>query len=85
MGKRTVLILLAVAVVLVLVVVVLVVLNNRGPEAQASNGCGLAPPTESGKTEVQSMLVDGLEREYRLHLPTDYDQNTATSLVLVFH
>jgi polyhydroxybutyrate depolymerase len=31
------------------------------------------------------MLVDGLEREYRLHLPPDYDQNTASSLVLVFH
>jgi polyhydroxybutyrate depolymerase len=32
-----------------------------------------------------SMTVGGLEREYRLHLPPDYDQNTPASLVLAFH
>ena len=31
-----------------------------------SNGCGSAPPAAPGETEVLSMLVDGLEREYRL-------------------
>jgi polyhydroxybutyrate depolymerase len=50
-----------------------------------SNGCGSAPPAAPGETGVLSMLVDGLEREYRLHLPADYDQNTASSLVLAFH
>jgi polyhydroxybutyrate depolymerase len=45
----------------------------------------MTPPTELGKTEAQSMLVDGLEREYYLHLPSDYDQNTASSLIFAFH
>ena len=85
MGKRAVMILLAVAVVIVLVVVLVVVLGNRGPNLRASNGCGLAPATEPGKTKTQSLVVDGLEREYRLHLPTDYDQDTPASLVLAFH
>ena len=31
------------------------------------------------------MTVGDLEREYRLHLPPDYDQNSASSLVLAFH
>jgi polyhydroxybutyrate depolymerase len=31
------------------------------------------------------MTVGDLEREYRLHLPIDYDQNAASSMVLVFH
>jgi polyhydroxybutyrate depolymerase len=50
-----------------------------------SSGCGSAPPTVPGETEVLSMLVGGLEREYRLHLPAGYDQNTPSSLVLAFH
>ena len=85
MGKRAVMVSLAVAVVIVLVVVLVVVLGNRGPNVRASNGCGLAPATEPGKTKTQSLVVDGLEREYRLHLPTDYDQDTPASLVLAFH
>jgi polyhydroxybutyrate depolymerase len=31
------------------------------------------------------MVVGDLDREYRLHLPTDYDKDTAASLVLNFH
>ena len=50
-----------------------------------SNGCGSAPPAVPGETEALSMLVGGLEREYRLHLPAGYDQNTPSSLVLAFH
>jgi polyhydroxybutyrate depolymerase len=55
------------------------------PEPWMSRGCGHEPPAVPGETEVLSMLVDGLEREYRLHLPAGYDQNTASSLVLAFH
>ena len=55
------------------------------PEPWMSKGCGKEPPVITGETEVLSMLVDGLEREYRLHLPDNYDENTATSLVLAFH
>jgi polyhydroxybutyrate depolymerase len=85
MRRRAVLISLTTAAIVVLALVWILVLDNSGTKPRASNGCGTAPTTLPGKTEVQSMMVDGIEREYRLHLPTDYDQNTPTSLVLVFH
>jgi polyhydroxybutyrate depolymerase len=72
-------------------VVVLVVLlsfpvpDRVGSGSRSGGGCGAAPPAVPGETAALSMLVDGLQREYRLHLPADYDQNTATSLVLAFH
>jgi polyhydroxybutyrate depolymerase len=53
--------------------------------ARPSGGCGIAPPTTPGETSVLSMIVGDLDREYRLHLPTDYDKDTAASLVLNFH
>ena len=84
MRKRTVLISLAAAATVLLVVGILV-LDKAETGPRLSTGCGAAPPTVPGKTEVLSMLVDGLEREYRLHLPDDYDQDTSTSLVLAFH
>jgi polyhydroxybutyrate depolymerase len=56
-----------------------------GPTPTPEGGCGVAPPAVPGETEVLSISVDGLEREYHLHLPPDYDQNIPTSLVLAFH
>jgi polyhydroxybutyrate depolymerase len=53
--------------------------------ARPSGGCGIAPPTTPGETSVLSMVVGDLDREYRLHLPAEYDSDTATSLVLAFH
>jgi polyhydroxybutyrate depolymerase len=85
MKKRTVLIALAVVVVVLLLVVGIMVLNKAGTGPPLSKGCGAPPPAVPGETELLSMSVDGLEREYRLHLPEDYDQNTARSLVLAFH
>ncbi len=54
-------------------------------ETGLSSGCSTAPPAVPGNTELLLMPVDGLEREYRLHLPAKYDPNTPTSLVLAFH
>jgi polyhydroxybutyrate depolymerase len=84
MKKRTVLISLTAAATVLLVVGILV-LDKADTGLRLSNGCGIMPPTVPGETGVLSMLVGSLEREYRLHLPVDYDQNTPTSLVLVFH
>jgi polyhydroxybutyrate depolymerase len=67
------------------VLVWVLILDKTNTEPLLSSGCGIEPPTTPGETGVLSMLVDGLEREYRLHLPGDYKKNTATSLVLVFH
>jgi polyhydroxybutyrate depolymerase len=85
MKKRTILISLTAAVIVVLLLVWVLVLDKVDTTTQLSEGCGKAPLTIPGETEVLSMMVDNLEREYRLHLPSDYDQNTSTSLVLAFH
>jgi polyhydroxybutyrate depolymerase len=85
MKNQTVTVSLAVAALAVLVVVWFLVLDQAGTSTRSSSGCGTAPPAVPGETRVLSLRVDGLEREYRLHLPADYDRNTATSLVLAFH
>ena len=85
MRKRTVLILLMSSVIVVLALVWILVLDKDNAETRMSNGCGIEPPTVPGDTGVHSMMVDGLDREYYLHLPSDYDQNKAASLVLAFH
>jgi polyhydroxybutyrate depolymerase len=76
---------LSLAAAVIMVLVWLLGLDKDSTTPRLSNGCGTAPPAVPGETRVLSMLVDGLEREYRLHLPADYDQATATSLVLAFH
>ncbi len=50
-----------------------------------SRGCGLTPPTAPGQSRSLSLPLDGLTRTYRLHLPTDYDENAPTPIVLNFH
>lgn len=50
-----------------------------------SAGCRGLPPTSTGETIAQSIEVDALVRTYRLHLPTVYDADTATPIVLAFH
>ena len=56
-----------------------------GAAIQASTGCGARPPVAPGETGTFSMRVGDLEREYRMHLPPDYDRSRAVSLVLDFH
>ncbi|MCP3959923.1 MAG: hypothetical protein GY719_18925 [bacterium] len=52
---------------------------------RASAGCGTPPPVVPGKSGTVAMRAGGLEREYRVHLPPDYDPGRAVSLVLHFH
>jgi len=51
----------------------------------ASDGCGSRPPLEPGETIAATIQVGGLEREYRLHLPSGYDSSNPAPLVLVIH
>ncbi len=53
--------------------------------AQPSAGCGTTVPGTPGQTDVKHMSGAFGHREYRLHLPPDYDNKTPTALVLNFH
>lgn len=50
-----------------------------------SPGCGAEPPLAAGGSIAATIDVDGLDREYRLHLPSGYDANSPAPLVLVIH
>jgi polyhydroxybutyrate depolymerase len=54
-------------------------------EPRLSAGCGGTPPAKPGDTVVRTVRVGELEREYRLHLPTGYDPESAVPLVLAIH
>lgn len=51
----------------------------------ATIGCGQAPPIAPGGTAAQTITSGGVQREYVLHLPADYDSRAAQALVLVLH
>ena len=53
--------------------------------ARPSAGCGKEPTHFPGATSTVSINVNGLDRVYLLHIPTDYDYNKPTSLVLNIH
>jgi len=50
-----------------------------------SMGCGNPVPIEPGRSVSAALEVDGLDREYRLHLPVGYDSSQPAPLVLVIH
>lgn len=54
-------------------------------QADSSAGCGLTPHTAAGTSANVSLGYAGLARGYRLHLPSQYDPNTPTPLVLSVH
>lgn len=54
-------------------------------EVRASEGCGQRTPVTPGETGVFSMKVGELDREYRVHVPSGYDSQQPTSLVLDIH
>jgi len=85
MQRRTIMILLATALIVMVVLVWFLIQNKAEEVIRLSNGCGIEPSIVPGETGVKSIVVDGLDREYSLHLPADYDRNTTTSLVLAFH
>lgn len=53
--------------------------------ARSSAGCGKQPTHFAGATSSVSINVNGMDRIYLLHIPTDYDSNKPTSLVLSIH
>lgn len=59
--------------------------NASDAPARPSAGCGNEPPSFPGATATMNIEVNGLKRVYLLHLPTNYDRNKPTSLVLAFH
>jgi len=50
-----------------------------------SAGCGARPAAAPGKSVSTTLRGGELAREYRLHVPTGYDPDTAIPLVLVIH
>jgi polyhydroxybutyrate depolymerase len=56
-----------------------------GVPARGSAGCGTVPPVTPGKSARFTLRVGELDREYRVHLPPDYDSRRPVSLVLDFH
>lgn len=52
---------------------------------EASTGCGDSPPVKPGGSALATLDFDGLERDYRLHLPVGYDEDRPVALVLVIH
>jgi polyhydroxybutyrate depolymerase len=63
------------------------------PDASASTidrpvrttGCRQAPPVTPGTTTTQHITSGGLDREYTVHLPANYNRNRAYSVVMSFH
>ncbi len=62
-------------------------LGNRSvaTEAIGSPGCGEAPPVPAGRTTAAALNVNGVGREYWLHIPHSYVPDDPTPLVLAFH
>jgi polyhydroxybutyrate depolymerase len=54
------------------------------PTQQASAPAGQAEPIRSGDS-TRSLVHDGIERTYLLHIPPGYDATRPTPLVLAFH
>lgn len=53
-----------------------------------SSGCGQAPPYDPSSPRQSAYFedtFDGNQRGYLMHLPTTYDQNRPTPLVISFH
>lgn len=59
--------------------------NVGDAPARPSAGCGQQPKTLIGATSTVKINVNGMDRIYLLHLPTNYDPNVPTSLVLSIH
>lgn len=55
------------------------------PAPHTSNGCGRAPVVGPGVSTTQHISVDGVQRSYVLHIPSDYEPETALPVVLAFH
>ena len=59
--------------------------HSVGPRAQLSSGCGIQPDFMGGGIQNFTMDSDGIQREYQVQLPDDYDADTGTPLLVAFH
>ncbi|WP_353940508.1 PHB depolymerase family esterase [Streptomyces sp. HUAS MG91] len=53
--------------------------------AAGSAGCGVPTDLAPGASTTRSLTVDGVRRDYLVHLPASYDADRPTPLVLSFH
>lgn len=55
--------------------------------AERSAGCGKSLPEAItlGKTHMANFTSDGTVRSYRIHLPSNYDDNNAVPVIFSFH
>ncbi|MFD8569083.1 alpha/beta hydrolase family esterase [Streptomyces sp. NPDC059639] len=53
--------------------------------AAGSAGCGTPTDLTPGTSTTRSLTVDGVRRDYLVHLPASYDEDRPTPLVLSFH
>ena len=58
---------------------------RAGDGPAASTGCGSTPPIAAGTSQAASLKSGGIDREYRIHLPTAYAADEPAPLVLVIH
>lgn len=59
--------------------------NDTPPGSASRTGCGQTPTIAIGTSANQPVVSGSHQRSYRLHVPTGYDANTLTPLVLAFH
>lgn len=50
-----------------------------------SPGCGKEVPSGISAGSSQNLTLPGTDRQYRLHIPANYDKNTPTPLYFSFH
>ncbi len=58
---------------------------TRGWAAVVALGLACSARTAAAQTEVRTLIVGGLERHYRLHVPPHLKTNRTAALILVFH
>lgn len=59
--------------------------SSSGVNQQPTTGCGTAPPAEPGTTTKRTIVSDGREREYLVHVPENYSPDRPSSVALSFH
>ncbi len=65
--------------------VIAVTLAAGAESPRSSAGCGQMSHPEPGTSVARTIRVGDLEREYRLHLPIDYDPASPAPLVVAIH
>lgn len=51
----------------------------------AQSGCGAQPPLQPGTSHSHTIQSQGISRSYIVFLPSNYDVNTPTPLIVNYH